>query len=243
VNNAEAKQILITWRAGHAEESDPRVAEALQQVRRDAALRQWFEQNVRFNEEARAAFRQIPVPHHLKERILARARTAKVVHWWQQPGWMAAAAAVVLLLTLSMFWFRPESENSFATFRSRMVRTVLRQYSMDIESSDMNRIRQFLATNNAPADYVLRQGLGRLPALGAGVLSWQDQKVSMVCLVSTNQATLFLFIVDRASVKQAPADAPEFAEVSKLLTASWTQGDNVYVLATQGNHDTIKGFF
>ena len=190
------------------------------------------------------AFRQMPVPHDLKNRILARAKTIRPVRQWRQPAWIAAAAALAFLLGLAAFWVRPEPENSLDTFRSRMVRAVLRQYSMGIETSDMMQVRHFLATNNAPADYVLPQGLARAPTLGAGLLSWQDRRVSMVCLEGANRDTLFLFVVDRDSVKPPPPSAPQFAQVSKLMTASWSQGGKVYVLAaSKENGEALPKLF
>jgi hypothetical protein len=242
VNASEVKRILINWRPGHGE-NDPLVDEALQEARRDPALRRWLERQTTFHREMRDAFLQIPVSPELKDQILARARTVRVTHWWQQPPWISAAAVIALLLGLAAFWLRPPPGPSFDTFRSRMVRTVLRQYSMDVETSDMTQIRRFHATNNAPSDYVLPQGLERLPALGAGLLSWQDRQVAMVCLGSTNNRTLFLFVVDRASVAKPPPATPEFVPVSKLMTASWTDGNKSYVLAVQGAKDSLQKFF
>ena len=81
------------------------------------------------------------------------------------------------------------------------MRGVQRVYpAMGIVTNDMAQIRRYLATNHAPSDYVLTAGLKRLPATGAGVLTWQSQPVSMVCLDSTDQGTLFLFVTVAGSL-------------------------------------------
>jgi hypothetical protein len=110
---------------------------------------------------------------------------------------------------------------------------------MDIVTNDMAQIRQFLATNNAPADYVLPQNLARLPAMGAGVLSWRDRRVSMVCLDSGAQGTVFLFVVDGSAVRGTPRQR-EFAHVSELNTVSWTEGGKAYVLAGSGGKNLLE---
>ena len=99
-----------------------------------------------------------------------------------------------------------------------------------------------LSTQNAPDDYVLPQKLDGLPALGAGVLSWQDRRVSMVCLDSGAQGTLLLFVVDGAAVKNAPVQR-EYAPVSELTTVSWSEGGRTYVLAGQGGKEALQRFF
>lgn len=157
---------------------------------------------------------------------------------------LALAAAVLLLAALSLVVFRPaRAEDSFATFRARMVRSALREYRMDIVTNDMAQIRQFLAAHQAPADYEITGGLARLAPVGAGLLSWQGQRVSMVCLDSGQNDIFFLFIVDPRAVRRPPPAQPEFARVNKLATASWTRGGRCYVLAAARDLDTLRRYF
>ena len=242
MNRLEAKTILLAWRPDQADTRDPEVMQALVEARRDPVLREWFERHSAFQRSARQNFQVIPVPGQLRDRILARARIVKPVQRWRQPAVLAAAAAVALLLTLGSLFLKPSRADSFQTFRSRMVRTVLRQYTMDLETNDMAQVRQFLRTRGAPSDYVLPQGLSPLPVAGAGVLSWQGRQVSMVCLDSTDQGTLFLFVVDRSAVTQAPSSTPEFEPVSKLNTASWTHEGRTYVLAGAGGTESLRRY-
>lgn len=246
MNTAEARKILVSYRPGRPEASDPEVAEALALAQKDPQLRRWLEQQTDFHRSVRQALHRIPVPDNLRERILAQAKvvTPNVVTppaWTWRRGRWAMAAAIALLLGFAAFWLLTPSGDGFSTFRSRMVRAVLRQYSMDIQTNDLGQIRQYLGARQAPADFVLRPGLARLPVTGAGVLSWQGQRVSMVCLDGgARQGTLFLFVVDRAAVRRAPGESPELLPVSKLMTASWTDGDRTYLLAGQGARGTLQ---
>lgn len=240
MNSANAKRILIACRPGTEDLRTSEAAAALEQARRDPDLQSWWEQQQAFQQRTLESFRAVPVPHSLRNQILARTKIV-AVPWWQRPVVWKAAAAIAFLSVIVAIWQKPSPEDSFQTFRSRVVRNVLRQYTMDIETNDMAEIRRFLATKNAPADYVLPPNLDRLPALGAGVLSWQDRRASMVCLNSGAQGTLFLFVVDGSSVRNAPAQE-EYAAVSDLMTVSWSEGGKTYVLAGHGGKESLQRF-
>ena len=220
---------------------DPGVRAALEQVQGDPELQRWWEQQQAFHDEVRERMRQMPVPRSLRSRILARTKIIQLP-WWRAPIAWSAAAAIAILITFFTTRSPSPREDSFQTFRARMVGNVLRQYAMTIVTNDMAPIRQHLATNSAPADYVLPGNLGRLPVMGAGLLSWRDQRVSMVCLDSGAQGTVFLFVVDGASVKNPP-QRREYAPVNSLNTASWTEDGKAYVLAGSGGPEWLRSLF
>lgn len=242
VNSAEAKKILIACRPGTGDLRTSEALEALAMAQRDAELLRWWEQQRAWHDRVRESFAGIPVPSGLRNRILARAKIIEVPWWRQRVVWQAAAA-LVLLATLAVFLMRPSGrEDTFQTFRSRMVRNVLRQYSMDIVTNDMAQIRAYLDSKQAPADYTLPPRLEQLPALGGGALGWQGRRASMVCLDSKTNGTLFLFIVDDQAVRSAPT-RPEFAAIKNLTTVSWTSGGKAYVLAGAGSREWLQSFF
>lgn len=245
MNSAEAKRILIAHRPGCDPATEPDIAAALEQVRRDPALAQWWERQQAFHASMKKGFGEIPVPEGLRHRIR---RHAKIIPfpWWRQPRAWAAAAALVLLVGLAALFWKPDAtEGTFQNFRSRMVRSVLRQYRMDIQTNDMASIRQFLATKKAPADYTLPPKLLQLPPTGAGVMSWQASRASMVCFDSGTTGTAFLFVVNRSDVKRPPVrnSTPQLEKVSQLQTASWAEGEKVYVLAFEDGPSAVKKFF
>lgn len=242
----EAKQILLTWRPGCPEREDASVREALALAAAEPELKQWLDAHRGFQESATRSLRAMPVPASLREAILARARKVERLperRWWRQPAGWGAAAAVLLVLGLALLLLPPGSPGSVEVFRSRMVGAVLRQYTMDIVTNDMVAVRSFLDTRRAPADYVLPEKLGRLPVSGAGVLSWQDRKVSMVCLESPRRGILFLFVVDAASVRPEASPGRAFAAVNELATLTWTNGGRTYVLAGQGGRAELEQYF
>jgi hypothetical protein len=238
MNIAEAKQVLIACRPGTDDLRSSEAMAALELVQREPELQVWWEQQQEFHRRAKQSFREIPVPAHLRDRILTSAKIVKVSWWQSRVLWSAAAAAVILIAGL-LATQQPSREETFETFRFVVVRTVLRQYRMDIVTNNMAPIRQFLTMHDAPSDYVLPPALKQLPPMGAGVLGWRDRKVSMVCLDAAEKGPLFLFVVDRSSVAKAP-DRHEFAQVSELNTISWTEGGRAYVLAGSANKEWLE---
>lgn len=243
MNSQQAKKILALYRPQSVDALDPEVAEALEQVKRDPELQGWFEQHCAFQTALRAKFKQITVPEGLKERILTRDSTAIFKIGWRGPHWLAAAAAIALIVGIAGFWLQRDDGRGFPAFRERMARTALREYRMDVLTKDLTEIRQFLTRNDGRGDYVLTQGLEKLPGEGCAILSWRGQRVSLICFDGGNGTDLFLFIIHRSALAGAPrTDVPEFARVNKLMTASWSVSDKTYVLAGAGAEAFLRKF-
>ena len=121
---------------------------------------------------------------------------------------------------------------------------------MDFESSNANQIRDYLAQQKAADNYELPAGLQKAAATGCAIENWQGAKVAMLCfrtgqpLPPGGKSDLWLFVVDRASVKSAPAaSSPQYARVNKLMTATWTRGNKLYLLGAAGDERMIRGWF
>jgi uncharacterized membrane protein YbaN (DUF454 family) len=247
VNVQDAKKILLRWRPGHGDLRDPEVSEALELARHEPALQQWLDKQRSFQRAVEQSFREVPVPPDLRRQLLAQRRISRPHAFWQRPVTWAAAAGLVLFLSLLSQWMKPPRVNSFDVFRDRTVRNAQRTYpAMGIVTNDAQAIRRWLASKNAPSDYVLPKGLEALPLIGAGSDSWQGKGVSMVCLDSASpEGTLFLFILDARSVRNPPPEmssSPEFVRVFQMMTASWTSRGKVYLLAGHGGMEALHRF-
>lgn len=234
---------------------DPTYAEALALARTDDELRHWFEAHCAAQEAIRARFRAIAVPEGLKEQIISERTVWTRFPHLSSPRTLAAVAALVICGSLFSIWLMlrpsalPSEQINLAGFRGRMVSSVLRMYNMDLETNDAQQIRSFLARNNAVADYELTPKLAGATQTGCGVLTWQGARVSMVCFRSGDslpagaKGDVFLFVVDRTVVPDAPKSTqPLLAKVNQLVTASWTAGDKVYVLAAAGDEEFLRKF-
>ena len=242
----EAKEVLLLYRPGTRDEEDPEIAEALQLVEQDSELRDWFMQHQAFQRAVRAKFRGIPAPESLKHAILAQQKVVRPpIEFWRQPVWVAAAAIFLVLIGLSFVWIRPPVPDRFAHYRASMVTSAVRMYGMDVVTKDPAQLRQFIAGKGAPADYDLTGGLAKLQIKGGGLLRWRGHPVSMVCFERSPGDTLFLFVLKRSALKDPPpasSDKAALEQVDGLMTASWTNGSDTYVLAGPPEPDFVSKY-
>lgn len=235
----EAKQVLLLYRPHAVDSHDPETAEALLLARQDPELGRWFEEHCGFQKAVRQKLCQVPVPPQLKNRILQERKIVRP-SWWQQPAWLAVAAAVVILTAVAPLLFTPDRPDKLADCRARLVRETLRSYQMQIMTNDLEQVRRFLGQQGAPADYRVPPSLNRMTVTGGGKLKWRGNPVSMVCFDKGGGHMLFLFVVSRSAVKEAPSPTrPEVKQVSTLGTASWTEGNNTYILAGEERPDEL----
>jgi len=250
VNHDEAKHILLLYRPGTADAEDPQIAEALAAAKRDRELAAWLEEHCARQEAVRAKFRQITVPAGLKEQIISEQAARERISSWRRNGLFAVTAVVAGLVVLASLWFtRQSNDDTFAIYRSRMAKIAQTGYRMDLATNSPAAIRAYLAASDAPADYALSASLAKTATTGCAVENWRGAKVSMVCfstgrpLAPGQSSDLWLFVIGRAAVKDAPAAAaPRFAQVNNLMTATWTEGDKLYVLGTEGDEAALRQY-
>jgi hypothetical protein len=250
VNHDEAKNILLLYRHGMTDADDPQIAEALALAQRDRELTRWLEEHCARQFLLREKFRQITAPAGLKEQIISEQAAQGKMIFRQGKFALAVAAMLVLLAVSTPFWFlHPGHDDTLAIYKNQMVGAALRGYYMDLTTNDPAQIRAYLIQRHAPSDYVLPGPLQKIAVAGCAVENWQDKKVSMICfhtgkpLAPGTQSDLWLFVVNRASVRGSPIEnLPQFFKVNRLITATWTQGDKLYLLGTEGDEQTIKQY-
>jgi hypothetical protein len=247
VTRNEAKEVLLLYRPGVADEGGSEIDQALEVAKNDAVLGSWFKEHCAFQEALAAKFQEISVPEGLREQILSE-RKVHVASGFQRRAAVLVAAAAVCCVCIGfvIYSLQPHEDYSWSNFRNRMVSMVLREYpKMDLETSDLAQVREFLSQKRAPGNYVLPKKLEKASATGCAVVSWKGSAVSMVCFNSGTKAgskdpDLYLFVIDPSAVKHAPAaKTTDISQVSLLSTASWTSHGVTYLLAGEGNSEFI----
>ena len=245
MDSRQAKEILALYRPGIDDDSDPFFAEAFNQVRQDPELARWLEWQQGVDAALRQKLDQIAVPPGLQQQILSEHRSARPsVRPERRAAFIfAAVAAAVALAVVAGHLLRSPEPQDFGAYRNRMATLVSGEYKMMLETKDLNAVRQFLASNHGPADYVLTPELGNMPAEGCALINWHGQRVSLVCFDRGENNDLFLFIIGRSALPDPPPgpDA-RFSRVGPMTTASWTAGDRVYVLASKGDEGYLRKF-
>ncbi|MGA2280501.1 MAG: hypothetical protein ABSG80_09390 [Verrucomicrobiota bacterium] len=252
MNRDEVKTILLLYRPGTTDAGDPEIAAALALAKQDPELTRWLVEHCARQEALRTGFRQITAPAGLKEQIISeQAAQEKIISWRQNAILAAAAVVVVVLVVLTPLWFQHRGkEETLAIYRSRMAGIALRgPYLMDLATNNPAAIRAYLAQKQAPSDYVLPAPLEKTAVTGCAIEGWQGAKVSMICfrtgkpLPPGQQSDLWLFVIDRFTVKNAPpTGSRQFVQVNKLMIVTWTQGDKLYVLGMEGDEQTLQQY-
>jgi hypothetical protein len=228
VTREEAKSVLLLYRTS-ADSRDPDIAAALEQARQDPELQRWFDEHRALQERLRQKFAELPVPEDLKDTILAGRKIVRPALWWQQPAWLTAAALIAILIGIGAFWLRPGQTERFTLYRARMVRTILHEYHMDVQTNDLRKLRQYLELKGAPADFDVPKALEQLKLTGGGHIAWGKKPASMVCFDRGDKQMLVLFVINSGAIKGEP-QRPKTARIDTVQTLSWTHGAHTYVL-------------
>lgn len=253
MNRLQAEQILALYRPDTADANDPEFAEALRLVQGDPELAHWFADHCARYKKIRSHFKKISVPAGLKEQIVAEREIEIEIKYispprsfWLRPAF-AMVALIIVLLCLAAFWFPLRAEKNYSNYRNRMISTALRNYAMDLETDNLQKIQSFLAQKNAPAKFTLPSGLQVAKRTGCVVLRWQNRPVSMICfrtgkpLAAGQKSDLFLFVMDRSAFATISA-TPKLEQIRQLATARWTDGNKFYLLATVGDENALRKF-
>jgi hypothetical protein len=249
VNVNEAKNILLLYRPGTADAEDPQIATALALAKMDPELARWLELHCARQFVISQKFRQIAVPAGLKEQIISE-QAARGRPIFRRPHLALAAAMVLLVCLVAMLWLpRQPKDDTLAVYQHQMAGIALRGYGMDLTTNDSAQIRAYFAQKQSPADYVLSGPLQKAVVVGCAVEGWRNVKVSMICfrtghpLPANQSSDLWLFVVDRASVKDAPEISQlQFSVVNQLNTAVWVMDGKIYLLGAVGDEATLRKF-
>jgi len=255
VNSEQAKAILQHYRPT-VDAADPHFREALEQVQRDPKLAQWFTEHCTSYEAMRRTLRQMPVPADLREAILTAPARRHPVVWWPPPAAVVLAVAAAMVIMVSGYGVYKHrlavtQRRDFTAYLHTMTRVAAGSYTLAVATADPDVLRHYLATVHAPTDYALPPGLHAFRLEGGLVLEWFGHKVAMLCFTQEDAAPqgkeenedhdVWFFVVSRAALPDAPAsEAPHFALVRGLITASWTHGNKIYVLVTRGVQATLE---
>ncbi|HEY3913233.1 MAG TPA: hypothetical protein VGN61_02005 [Verrucomicrobiae bacterium] len=251
MNNHEAKQILMLFRPGTADEKDPFFDEARRLATTDPELARWLDAHCESYRILREKFRSIQPPAGLKEQILSERKIHRLSFPSYRRPALALAASMVLLLGIGFGIWHTHPANRYSAYRKRMTETALRSYYMEFPSTNQTEIRNFLKSKEAPADYSLPSGLKTVTAVGCVVSQWQGKPVSMICFKSGRPlnpgdiSDVWFFVIDNKFVANAPAqekNAPLFARVNKATTATWSSGGKVYLLAAVGDEEFLRKY-
>jgi hypothetical protein len=247
MDNREAKFVLSAYRPRGQDASDPRFADALEQVRRDPILERWFSESIAFDAAITEKLRATEVPPDLRENILAGVKISRPLRW-SKPfiKWAIAAALISMAILGSLIWHQTRAthlagwQNQALDVVSSLVRN---ESSFDAQSHNADELLAWLRANHSPAAEKLPANLEKFESLGCKTFLWNGVPVSVICftrpdgglihLVTTNASVASDHVIRRKATLLQQGD---------WATATWREGDRVYMLALEGSPNQLRSY-
>jgi hypothetical protein len=235
MNNEEARFILSAYRPGGQDANDPDFASALAQAQRDPTLKAWFEAEQSFDAAVAERLHTVRPPADLRAAILVGAKASEPVGW-KMPSWAMMAAMVALCIGLLGLWMtnRQTPTPAFADWQETAFRFLESAPKLDRMSPQADELQEWLRAANSPTPPVLPASLAKLKALGCKTLESDGHRISVLCFHRGNGKLIHLVVSDRSAAPGLPTADPVFAQRGDWTTASWAQGDEAYMLVTEG---------
>jgi hypothetical protein len=212
-------------------------------VAQDAELREWFAAEQAADKLIAAKLKAAPLPPDLLEQVRAGTR-ARIMGKPRRPALtLAMAAGFALLGLLAALWFnRPPTApaGSFAAYRADMAQFLRTFPKLDIATDRLPEVREWLSQQLPLGQANLPKALERFPSIGCRTVEWQGKKLALVCFMVEGQV-VHLFVMPRRAFPDATLNpTPTFAKVGPQSTASWSSGDNLFLVVTQADEALLR---
>ena len=243
----EAKSILHGYRPDGADADDPHFAAALEMVRRDPELGEWFAQQQAFDSDMTADYDAVAAPAGLREDILKAAakaqRKTSYQSWWRRRLMIrtAMAASIALLLTLSLT-LRPKpklqaANSPLADFVIEDAQHPKTHGGHGDETAELNRTLKLPTTKLGaplPLDYDI------LHKTGCRTVHVEGRDVLEVCF-KRNGVGMHCYIARQEDFPTLTAPTkPEVTDKPIASVASWSDQKNLYIVVTAPDHAALE---
>ncbi|MDB6137030.1 MAG: hypothetical protein JWO94_102 [Verrucomicrobiaceae bacterium] len=253
MNRHEAQLLLTAFRPGEQATGDDATRLALEYLRDDPELAQWFADSQALDKAIADRIASVSVPVSLKTDILAGARVSRQKNFWRSGFvWMAVAAMVLVTVLVGFPWVRHQ-QTDVTSARVQDPVASLAEYRQDVGEafakmsvggfkptlgvSNMADVARYVSTQSSPlGNPATPGGLSVVKPLACRVIDWRGQKVSIIC-VGRNNLEAHVFVVDRKAIRDpGNVDVKAVAEAGGYPVAAWEDDQHAYVMV--GNTKT-----
>ena len=245
MDEQEARSILSLCRASDAGIDDARLEEAMRKTEADPELARWWNEEQELDRIIASKLAVTHVPAGLRERVSSKVeiRPHTIRPIWSR-GILLAAASIVALAVLFSSWRGPfQPAASMADYRDEMVSFIKVAPNLELESPELTRLKDFLANAEAPASFTVPGRLQQYEPLGCRVLRFRGENVSLVCFKLGGDKLAHLFVTTAKTVRTGGrASAPVYEAREEWMTATWTEGDQAYLLTVKGDQAALEKF-
>jgi hypothetical protein len=245
MNSREAKFILEACRSADLDASDSNIAEALEAMRSDPELAEWFAASRQFDRAVIAKLKAVPVPAGLAERIRAgKSLTGDASGRSSRRRWLALAASLAILAGLSSLRLIRSYSATFASFREDMAEFMDEgwDHTFDLSDGEFSNIRGWLESRAEPIKIDVPLTLAASRTYGCKTIAWHGTTATLICFVPEKARTVVhILVVDRSALTNDPGGEPVLARVADWNSAIWSRGDKVYLALTSADSSTLHG--
>lgn len=253
MDNQQAKLLLSAARATGADANDPRVAEALEQARRDPELARWLAEERAFDTTVVRKLQSKEPPADLRARLVAGARVSTSVK--KRRGtpvawWIGLAATVALVASTAVWWrLRPVEPGTELVARPALLewqQSCLAifndpNFALDLMHGEYPPLEQHLTGHGTRVLPAIPFAPGAVGLVGCKVLAWRDQPVSFLCFKADTGELVHLFVMPRGTADEALlAAGPHRTFVGEFATVTWIQGDLVALVASKMTAERLE---
>lgn len=243
MKNEEAKFVLHAYRPNGADASDATFGAALEQSRQDPALARWFTAQQAFDRAVSAKISELAPPADLRAAILAGARASRppipiARPWWRNPWPLALAASLALMLSLGItFWPAQVSAAEIADFA---IADVTKRKHEAPHGEDAAQFQVMLGQVEQGLRGKMKVDFATLRDGGCHKLTFRGHELLEVCF--KRDGNWFHCYVARAADFPLLASqlAPEFAERGAASAVAWSDGTNIYVVASRAGREALE---
>jgi hypothetical protein len=247
MNNEEARFLLQAYRPNGRDAQDPQFQEALEQVKRDPALEQWFREQQAGDAAVSEYMRAVPVPSTLKSSILAGRKTLRPAAWWSRRSMVTALAACFVALAGGVALLMTSgAPQDFSSYRADMVRLVSAveagEKPLRLSPADIAGIQDWIAANVDNLTVEVPVSLTAASGLGCSVVDWNGESVALACFRLGGGDVVHLLVINRSGVMEAPlpGSLQRVAAVQGMNTAAWSSQGQTYLLVSRAPADTLR---
>jgi hypothetical protein len=235
-------------RPGGQDANDPRFADALEQVRRDPILQRWFDESIAFDAEMAKKLSAAPVPSDLRESILTGAKVTDALHRKNRWRKWAIAAAMVLSAMLGVLVWHNTRPAPVAGWQLQALDVILSSIArneshFDATSRNPADLVKWLRENYAPTVEKLPDNLDKLPSIGCKTFFWRGKPVSLICFTLPEGRAIHLVMTNVSEKSdRAMKDEAKAIQQGRWATATWREGEMIYMLALEGSRDELRRY-
>ncbi len=243
MDDAEVRALLSAYRAGECGE-DARFQEALRRTQTDPELARWWAEEQELDRIIGVKLQSTEAPPDLKQRLLSQQETHAARRKNRSRLITLAIAAVVMLAAFFGSWNGPfQPSPSLADYRDEMVSFVKVEPTLELNSTQLSHITEWLRKSGAPSSFDIPPELRKLTPVGGRILRFRGHDVALICFHRSEGNLVHLFVIDRAALPRfSGKGSPQLSSGRKWTAAAWLADNKVYLLATEGDRALLERF-